>query len=917
LIGRDEELAALADSLESAQDGPRVLLLEGEAGIGKTSLWKAALSSAVTQGYRLVSAAPTEAEDALPYAVLGDMLDPVPKDAMASLTTSLRTAVEVALFRAPAHQGPTDQLAVSTAFLRLLRHIAADQRVLLAVDDIQWADASSMRALSFAMHRLANEQVRLLTTLRVPSRSDVEETLRKAVGDGQIQRLQLRPLPLNIIDDVLLQRLERPLRRPELDQVYAVSGGNPFFALEIGRFIIGHPENLKAGQPLPLPASLSDAIKNRIRRLSPATLDILMAMASLSRPDEALLQAVDSRALSALDEASSAQVVERSAGRLRFTHPLLGSVIYSLADPASHRAWHSKLAEFVANPEERARHLALAATSSDARVADALEEAARSANARGAPDAASALAEQASKLTPPEFPEAIERRRIMTAEFRMRAGDVPGARDLLRSVLESRPSGKRPAEALRMMGSLTLGGEDLVEAERFLTEALLQTGEDLRAQAIIERDLITVFNQRGKLQEAVEHSARLSEIASQVDDPAILAAAQRFRAITRRHLGPVPPDVIATAAALADGDISVEIDDSAGGLHPLMHWATLLKWSDDFPRARKLLKRALAVTEGRDESLRAPVFLHLAELECWAGDWLLAAVYLDECEKSVIHTGHRSYERLSLSAKAMLNCCRGEFDAAREAAQATLAISSAIGDEPYLRRALAILGATELAAGNPLEANAYFDRLRARGNHEGFRGSIRSESDELDALVAVDRLGDAEAVCARIAAFDDPWQRAIGARGRAILAAARGDLAVSIPEFEHSLTAHEQLPMPLERARTLLSYGTTLRRAKQKRAARSRLEEALAIFKSLGATAWIARAESELSRIAPAAAGVSELTPTETRVAGLVAKGRTNKEVAAELYMSVKTVEANLSHIYDKLGVRSRSELAGRLAVIR
>jgi DNA-binding NarL/FixJ family response regulator len=119
--------------------------------------------------------------------------------------------------------------------------------------------------------------------------------------------------------------------------------------------------------------------------------------------------------------------------------------------------------------------------------------------------------------------------------------------------------------------------------------------------------------------------------------------------------------------------------------------------------------------------------------------------------------------------------------------------------------------------------------------------------------------------------------------------------------------------MPLERARTLLAYGTTLRRAKQKRAARSRLEEALAIFKSLGAPAWISRAESELSRIAPAAAGVSELTPTETKVAGLVATGRTNKEVATELFVSVKTVEANLSRIYDKLNVRSRSELAARL----
>jgi DNA-binding CsgD family transcriptional regulator len=463
------------------------------------------------------------------------------------------------------------------------------------------------------------------------------------------------------------------------------------------------------------------------------------------------------------------------------------------------------------------------------------------------------------------------------------------------------------------MGSLTLGGEDLVEAERFLTEALSQTGDDLHARAIVERDLITVFNQRGKFKEAVEHSTRLSEIANRCEDPAILAAAQRFKMITQHHIGRVSPDELAMAVALAEDEISLPLDDSVGGLHPLMHWATMLKWSDDFPRARKLLKRALVLTEGRDESLRAPILLHLAEMECWAGDWLLAAVYLDECEKSVIHTGHRSYSRLSLSAKAMLSCCRGEFDAAREAAQAALTISTAIGDEPYLRRALNVLGATELAAGDPLAANAYFDRLRVRGNHQGYRGSIRSESDEVDALVAVNRLEDAAAVGARLGAFDDPWQRAIGARCRAILAAVRGELAASIAEFEHALTAHEQLPMPLEKARTLLAYGTTLRRAKQKRAARSRLEEARAIFKSLGAPAWISRVESELSRIAPAAAGVGELTPTESRVAELVSGGRTNKEVATELFLSVKTVEANLSRIYDKLNVRSRSELAARL----
>jgi DNA-binding CsgD family transcriptional regulator len=914
LIGRDEEQAALADFLEAAQAGPRVLLLEGEAGIGKTSLWKAALSSATGLGYCILNAAPTEAESALPYAVLGDLLDPVPEEALASIPIRLRSALEVALFHAPAQQGPTDQLAVSGALLRVLRQLATDQPVLVALDDIQWTDGPSMRVLTFAMHRLENERVRVLTTLRVPSVGEAVGQLRKAVGDALIQRLEVRSLPLNVIDDILLRRLARPLRRPELDHVYSASGGNPFFALEIGRSIVEHSTTLKAGEPLPLPASLADAIKVRLTTLSPATRDVLVAMASLSRPDEALLQAVDSRAMAALDEASITQVVERTAGRLRFTHPLLGSVIYSMADPVSRREWHSKLAEFVADPEEKARHLALAATSADAKVADALEEAARSANARGAPDAASSLAEQASALTPPGFPEAIERRRIMTAEFRMRAGDVPGARDVLRSVLDSPPTGKRPAQALRLMGTLTLGGEDLVEAERFLTEAVSQTGDDLPARAMVERDLITILLQRGKFPEAVEHSARLTELAKTFEDPAIVAAAQRFKMITQRHTGPLSPDDLGTAVAIAEDEISLPIDDAVGGLHPLMHWATMLKWSDDFPRARKLLKRALALTEGRDESLRAPILLHLAEMECWAGDWLLAAVYLDECEKSVVHSGHRSYARLSLSAKAMLACCRGEFDAAREAAQGALAISTAIGDEPYLRRALAILGATELAAGNPLAANTYLDRLRIRGNHQGFRGSVRSESDEVDALVAVDRLQDTEAVCARLAAFDDPWQRAIGARCRAILAAIHGDMAASLAEFERALIAHEELPMPLEKARTLLAYGTALRRAKQKRAARARLEEARVIFKSLGAPAWISRVESELSRIAPSAAGVGTLTPTETRVANLVSGGRTNKEVAGELFLSVKTVEANLSRIYDKLNVRSRSELAARLS---
>jgi DNA-binding CsgD family transcriptional regulator len=497
----------------------------------------------------------------------------------------------------------------------------------------------------------------------------------------------------------------------------------------------------------------------------------------------------------------------------------------------------------------------------------------------------------------------------------MRAGDVPGAQALLEAVLRSSPTGKKPAEALRLMGSLTLGGEDLTEAERFLREALSQTDDDL-AEAIIERDLIRIFLQRGKHQEAFDHSSRLTEIAARHNDPSLVALAQRFQAFTERLLRPLSPEARAFAIALAENRISVPIDDSAGGLHPLMEWAVLLKFSDDFVRARILFKQVLTLTEGRDESLRAPVLFHLAEMECWAGDWLLAAVYVHECEKSIIHTGHRTYARLPLNAKALLHFCRGELEAARAAAQDALAISTTVGDEPYRRRALATLGAVELSAGDVAAANLYFDTLRAGGNQPGYRGTIRSEGDEVEALIAVGRIGDAQAVSARLAAFDDPWQRAIGARSRALLAAAHGDLGTSIREFDLALAAHEELEMPLERARTLLGYGAVLRRTKRKRVAREKLEDALGIFTSLGAAAWLKRVQSELSRIAPASASVGALTPTETRVADLVANGRTNKEVAAELFLSVKTVEANLSHVYDKLHVRSRSELAARVASI-
>lgn len=920
LIGREAELASLEAFLDPAQESLRVLLLEGDAGIGKTSLWKAGRSTALSRGARLLSATPSEAEAALPFAALGDLLDNVPEQAVASLSDPLRIALEAALFRARSDQLPADQLAVSTAFLRVLRKLAADQPVLVAVDDLQWIDGPSLRVLTFAIRRLGHESVKLLTARRISSANNLASTFEATLGDGHVQHIEVGPLTPNAIDDLLVRRLARALLRPELDQVHAISGGNPFFALEIGQFILEHPEEIRAGEPLPLPQSLVAAISGRITRLPPATRDLLVALAALARSDEAMLHRIDSQAAAALDPALNAQVVERSGGRLRFTHPLLASAVYRTADATTRHKWHSRLASVVQEPEERARHLALSAIGPDAAVADALEEAARSANARGAPDAAAALAQQAAELTPAQQGREIERRRIMRAEYRLRAGDAPGALDLLNTVLESAPLGCRPAAALRLMGGILFSSGDLAEAERVLVEALSQTGDDPRAQALVERDLIRVFNQRGNLEAALSHAVRLTEIATQCGDPSLSDLALRLKAATEFHMGIRVPEWRDLAVAVAEDRIAVAMDDSPGGLHPLMDWACILKWSDDFARARPLFKRALTLNEGRDESLRAPILFHLAEMECWAGDWLLAAVYMEECEKSVIHTGQRSYARLSLVAEATLQCSRGELDDARSTAHEALAIATKVGDDPYRHRALAILGTTELAAGEPAKANQYFDELRSRRarSRDRYQGALRGDGDEVEALLGLGRASEAQKVCDRLAVdeqmFGNPWQLAIGARSRALVASAQSDLPTSIREFERALVAHELLPMPVERGRTLLAYGTVLRRNKQKRAAREKLEGALKIFKTLGASIWAQRAQGELSRITPAAAGVTRLTPTEARVATLVASGRTNKEAAGELSLSVKTVEANLSRVYDKLNVRSRSELVARMA---
>ena len=914
LLGREGELAEIGRFLDDGDGGHQALLLQGEPGIGKTSLWAAAIDLALARRYRVLKAAPAQIEMSLPYAVLGDLLDPYPEAAVATLPAPMRMALEAALLRGAADQAPADQLAVSNGFLRTLRCLALDGPVLLALDDMQWTDAASLRILAYAVHRLLGEAVKVLGARRIPPLDVATPTLQKAIGEDRLLRLDAVGLTPQAINHILLKRLPRPLSKPQLEHVCRVSGGNPFFALELGRFLIDHHVRFHDGAPLPLPTTLLGAVEGRLKRLPASTRDLLAAIAALSRPDEATLERAEPDATSRLAAALSAGVVERVDGRLHFAHPLLRSAGYALAEPVRRQEWHKKLAEAVSDPEERARHLALSATGPEVRVADALEHAARLANARGAPVAAAGLAEQAAALTPLDQPDTTQRRQIETARYQLRAGETTAAREVLEAVLR-RSVGGRPPEALRLMASIMFLAGELPDARRYLTEALSQASNHDLAEALIRRDLMRVLQQSGDLAAASEHAVPLVEIAARTGDPGLSEMASRLNAQQERFTRGMTAEILATAVAVADGRLAVMEDDSPGVMHPFFEWGVLLKWADDYPRARIVLKRVLELTEGRDESVRVPALFHLAEMECWAGDWALAALYIAECEKAVLHSGQSAYARLSLVASALLQVCRGDLSGARPAAEKALALATAVGDGPYRWRALAILGSTHLVAGDAVAANGFFERLREQtAAYPGTMG-IRSDGDQVDALLALGRLAQAEQVLDRLVPGPDrwasPWQTATEARGRALVAAARGDLSTASASLERALAAHDRLPMPLERGRTLLAQAAVLRRAKQKAAARDAAVEARRVFDALGAAAWSARADAELARIAPAAARHA-LTPTEARVAELVTSGHSNKEVAAQLYMSVKTVEANLSRIFAKLDVRSRTELAAR-----
>jgi len=358
-------------------------------------------------------------------------------------------------------------------------------------------------------------------------------------------------------------------------------------------------------------------------------------------------------------------------------------------------------------------------------------------------------------------------------------------------------------------------------------------------------------------------------------------------------------------------------------LRPRVIVSHVLRCSDDLAGARELLagEYTEAIEQGAETDLPL-LILHLAELETWAGNYGLAEEYAGHGYQVALASGAVTPAACMHAVRALIRAVRGPFEEAR--AEAGLAIDGGLRSGVYYPALLGshALGLIELASGNPSGAHAILSMVtRATSGREMVDPgwfALRPVPGDIEALIRLGDLAAAEPLLAsledRARRLDRAWALAAAGRCRALLASAQGDHDAAGAALGRAFAAHERLDMPFELARTHLAAGDVARRARRKVAAREHVESARAGFARLGAEPWAERAAAELARLSAGRASGLALTRAESQVASLVAAGHTNREVAAELYMGLRTVEAHLSAVYRKLGIRSRSELAGAWA---
>ncbi|OBI67818.1 AAA family ATPase [Mycobacterium sp. E796] len=908
VVGRRAEERVIAEFLDCLPHESCALVIQGEPGIGKTTLWLDAVGRASARGFRVLSCRAASAESVLAYTVLADLLGDVDDSIRANLPIPQQQALDGALLRHRVEAHNIDPRAVAAAFVTVIERLAAENSVIIAIDDLQWMDTSSANAVSYAARRLPARAALLCTTRTEQAAS----RLQLLSPDGML-RIRLRPLSVGELHQVLLLRLGRSVARPTLLRIHEISGGNPFFALELVRELGAHGRAFELG----LPSSLTDLVESRIRRVGAP--DVLLAMASLPDPTVPVVaRATDStpeEVVRSLGEAENEALVAIEGHQLRFTHPILAHGVYSAAAPQRRREMHARLAELVAEPELRARHLALADTSGQPETVAALDAAADAARDRGAPAAAAELLELAIGLGADD-----PQRKIRCATHYFDASDPGRARQILEGVVAALPAGPIRAEALHQLGLVRLYDDSFPEAAEVLEAALRDSGNDAHLRVSVLISLSFALLNAGRPMHAYERVQQAAADAERLGVRALLSPALSMRAVMD-FMGGQGFDHSALRRA-------VEMEEPGSRIpvpfRPHVQMTLLRAWTGELEQARadlaELGQQCLVLGE---EAELIFVAFHLVLVDIWLGRLDSAASIADETMERAAQLGGDLPLFIALTLRAAVAAYVGRLDDAHRDLGEAIAAGQRCGSTRLAEWPPTLAGFAEVSRGDYRAALNALEPLIPMVQSFPETSEIISSSfvpEAVEAMIGLGRFEDAEPLIEALERngrrLDRAWTLAVGMRSRAMLQAAQGDVAAAAATAELAMAEHERLAMPFERARTQLLLGQ-LQRRQRRRDATPTLREALRTFQQLGTTVWAARAEAELARRASGRRREQGLTATEERVAELAASGMINRDIAAALFVSPKTVEVTLSRVYRKLNIRSRAELYQALQVWR
>jgi DNA-binding CsgD family transcriptional regulator len=919
IIGRDSELATIRRWCAEPSSTTRAVILEGEAGVGKSTVWAAGGEAARAAGWTVLSARGSETETGLSFAGLTDLLDPVIDEVLDDLPEPQRLAVEVALIRRAADGNQVGPREIGAGVLGALRHLCEKRPVLLAIDDMPWLDSATLSALRFALRRLNTSQIRVLASRRITGGiggdenqpGEVPQTI--PLDDADVMRLG--PLAAEVIGALLVERYGLTFPDRTVRRLAEQAGGNPFWALELGAALT-HAGAV--GDNLPIPPSLASLVARRLDELEPSVREVMFVASMLEQPTIALAQralaAVVENVDTVIDRAVAAGVIAESGGRLRPSHPLLGSAAISRLPPLAKAALHRRLAQAVTDPEQRARHIALAASGEpDESVATALDEGTEAARSRGATRAAAELADRAVEFTPPTDVAASTRRRMTAAELYLQAGDHEQARACADAVWHTADAVNR-RRALPLLVEATYWTRGAQAAEQFVAPLVDDPRLDVHTRAVVLALAADVGDGRGTPRAV--RAQRALDLFEEVEepDPLALSIALAYLAFAKLNAG----EGIAVEEIARVEELQRELPYVVWSQRVSVVVACWHKDVDDIDGSRIALTKVIddAVNQGEDAVLPT-LYGHLALTETWAGRYASA-------REAITHAwqwwgGDGPAPTALKSTDALLHILTGDFATARKVIANRIAEEgeASVGTQanPFAR----LIGLMALLEGDDerafRELSRSLDNAREAEVYEPGRRH-RIEGDLGQALVNTGRLDDATALAEEQLALGQrtgrPTLIGVARRIEGLVLASQGDLDAAATALNLAVAEHERSPLPLESGRSLLALGQVQRRRRAKAEARQALQAALECFTALGAKPFTELARVELGMGRRARDG-SVLTPAEQRVADLVAEGLTNREVASRLFASVRTVETHLAAVYRKLEVRSRSELTALL----